>query len=295
MELLRVRRPEWLRKKIYLNSEVLKTRRQIKDLGLHTICESAACPNIGECYARGTASFLILGDVCTRNCKFCNVKHGKPLPIDRDEGKKIGEYMRKNGIRYAVITSVTRDDITDGGASHFVRVVEDIKSFVPSASIEVLVPDFKGRKDSVVEVLNADIEVFSHNLETVKHLYPTVRRGANYMRSLFVLELAKRYVKERLNRRIPIKTGIMVGLGESEEELLEIFDDIASIGVDVLTIGQYLRPGRENLPVVHYWTPEDFERFRVIAQEKGIPVVISGPYVRSSYLAEEAYEESKSL
>ncbi len=295
MELLETRRPEWLRKKIHLDNSVLKTRRQIKDLGLHTICESAACPNIGECYARGTASFLILGDVCTRNCKFCNVRHGKPLSIDREEGRKIGNYMQRNSIKYAVVTSVTRDDLEDGGARHFVKVVRDIKKLVPSASIEVLVPDFKGDRDSIIKVLSADIHVFSHNLETIERLYPSVRRGANYRRSLEVLRLAKRYIVENLNGQIPVKTGIMVGLGESEDELIGLFEDIVSAGIDILTIGQYLRPSRENLPVVRYWRPEEFERLKLIARSKGIPVVVSGPYVRSSYLAEEAYQESKGL
>ncbi len=295
MELLKVRRPEWLRKKVYLNDNVLRTRRQIKSLGLHTICESAACPNMGECYARGTASFLILGDICTRNCKFCNVKHGKPLSVNSEEGLKIGFYMKANGIKYAVVTSVTRDDMKDGGANHFVRVVGDIKKIVPDSSIEVLVPDFRGNRDSITRVLDSKIEVFSHNLETVKRLYPTVRYGANYERSLSVLQLAKSYVMEKLNGSIPIKTGIMVGLGETENELIELFEDIASVGVDILTIGQYLRPGRENLPVARYWPPESFDRLKEIAQARGIPVVISAPYVRSSYLAEEAYRESKSL
>ncbi len=292
------RRPEWLRKKIDINSNVLKTRKQIKDLGLHTICESAACPNIGECYARGTASFLILGDICTRNCGFCNVKHGKPLEIDLLEGIKIGQYMEVNKIKYAVVTSVTRDDLDDGGAKHFVRVVEDIKRTVPHAEIEILVPDFKGDRDSLITVLNSDIAVFSHNLETVKRLYPTVRRGADYDRSLNVLRFAKEYNRRRLSmgmEKLPIKTGIMVGLGETEKELEDLFKDIAQIGVDILTIGQYLRPSRENVSVERYWRPEEFERLRVKAEKIGVPIVVSAPYVRSSYLAEDAYARSKAL
>ena len=280
-----VKRPEWLKKKKILSPEVLKTKRKIKNLGLFTVCESASCPNISECFMRGTASFMILGNYCTRNCVFCNVKHGTPMEIDYDEGKKIASYMKELNTRYAVITSVTRDDLPDGGASHFVRVVKDIKSLLPSVQVELLVPDFKGDYDAVNYVMNTDICVFSHNLETVPRLYSEVRRGADYKRSLNILK----YAKKIAGRYIFVKSGVMVGLGETVAELHSLFRDIADSGVDILTIGQYLRPSKENIPVSRYVHPSEFEQLKQKAVEAGIHVVVAGPYIRSSYLAEEAY------
>jgi len=279
------KRPEWLKKKKVLSPEVLKTKKKIKNLGLYTVCESASCPNISECFMRGTASFLILGNYCTRNCAFCDVKHGMPMEIDYEEGKKIALYMKEINIKYAVITSVTRDDLPDGGASHFVRVVKDIKSLLPSVKVELLVPDFKGDRDAVGTVMDMDICVFSHNLETVSRLYSEVRKGADYKRSLNVLK----YAKKIAGNGIFIKSGIMVGLGETSEELDSTFSDLAGVGVDILTIGQYLRPSKENIPVSRYIKPVEFEIFKEKAENAGIPVVVAGPYIRSSYLAEEAY------
>jgi len=280
-----VKRPEWLKKKKILSPEVLKTKKKIKNLGLYTVCESASCPNISECFMRGTASFMILGNYCTRNCSFCDVKHGAPMEIDYEEGRKIASYMKDLNIRYAVITSVTRDDLPDGGASHFVRVVKDIKTLLPSVQVELLVPDFKGNRDAVNDVMNTDICVFSHNLETVSRLYSEVRKGADYRRSLNILKYAKKIGR----RDVFIKSGVMVGLGETVAELYSLFRDIAGTGVDILTIGQYLRPSKENIPVSRYVHPSEFEQLKEKALEAGIPVVVAGPYIRSSYLAEEAY------
>jgi len=252
---------------------------------LYTVCEAASCPNISECFMRGTASFMILGRYCTRNCAFCDVQHGIPTEIDDEEGKRIAMYIRETDIRYAVITSVTRDDLPDGGASHFVRVVEDIKKSVPSVTIELLVPDFNGSYRSVAEVMSSGIDVFSHNLETVPRMYPDVRAGADYFRSLEILEYAKSMGKAN----VLIKSGIMTGMGETADELDMVFKDLALAGVDILTIGQYLQPSRNNLRVSRYVSPDEFEKLKLDAKKRGISVVIAGPYIRSSYMAEEAY------
>lgn len=283
-------RPPWLRKQKRLTPEVMRTRRHIDELGLHTVCESARCPNLGECFACGNATFLILGDHCTRDCAFCAVEHGRPLPPDAREGEKIAEYVRGNKIRYAVITSVTRDDLPDGGAAHFRRVVEDLKRLLPSVQIELLVPDFQGRRDSIESVTALPIKVFAHNVETVQELYPRVRRGADYQRSLEVLKFT---AELRNNRDEPrIKSGIMVGLGETEDQLERLFGDLAAVPVEILTIGQYLQPSKFNAPVHRYYEPDEYELLREKAVAFGIRHVVAGPYVRSSYLAERAYRGS---
>ncbi|MBN2553206.1 MAG: lipoyl synthase [Spirochaetales bacterium] len=288
-------RPAWLRKHKQLTPEVMRTRRSIDGLGLHTVCESARCPNLGECYACGNATFLILGDHCTRNCAFCAVEHGTPLPPDPLEGEKIAEYVSGNGIRYAVITSVTRDDLPDGGAAHFVRVVEDLRRLLPSLRIELLVPDFQGRREVVEEVAGLPIRVFAHNVETVPQLYGRIRRGADYRRSLQVLRIAAslREKSQPDGNGIPrIKSGIMVGLGENENQLLKLFSDLATVPVEILTIGQYLQPSKFNAPVHRYYEPDEYELLREKAVACGIRHVVAGPYVRSSYLAEQAYRGS---
>ena len=283
-------RPAWLRKQKRLTPEVMKTRRHIDELGLHTVCESARCPNLGECFACGNATFLILGDHCTRNCAFCAVEHGRPLPPDAREGEKIAEYVRSNSIRYAVITSVTRDDLPDGGAAHFRRVVEDLNRLLPSLGIELLVPDFQGRRDSIESVAALPIKVFAHNVETVRELYSRVRRGADYQRSLEVLKFTAGL---RNNQDEPrIKSGIMVGLGETEDQLERLFGDLAAVPVEILTIGQYLQPSKFNAPVHRYYEPDEYELLREKAAAFGIRHVVAGPYVRSSYLAERAYRGS---
>jgi len=288
-------RPPWLRKEKRLTPEVMRTRRHIDGLGLHTVCESARCPNLGECYACGNATFLILGDHCTRNCAFCAVEHGKPQLPDRQEGKKIADFVRGNQIRYAVLTSVTRDDLPDGGAAHFCRVVSDLKRLVPSLQIELLVPDFQGRRESVEAVAALPVQVFAHNIETVPELYPPVRRGADYRRSLWVLKIAAslRSRQDKLVEAVPrIKSGIMVGLGETEEQLQRLFEDLAAVPVEILTIGQYLQPSKFNAPVHRYYEPDEYELLREKAVACGIRHVVAGPYVRSSYLAEQAYRGS---
>jgi len=283
-------RPPWLRKQKNLTPEVMRTRRQLDGLGLHTVCESARCPNLGECFACGNAAFLILGDHCTRDCAFCAVEHGAPQPPDVQEGQKIADYVRANTIRYAVLTSVTRDDLPDGGAAHFRRVVEDLKRLVPSLQIELLVPDFQGRRESIEAVVKLPIEVFAHNIETVRELYRRVRRGANYQRSLQVLRIAAALRNKQESPRI--KSGIMVGLGETEDQLQRLFTDLAAVPVEILTIGQYLQPSKFNAPVHRYYEPDEYELLRERAVACGIRHVVAGPYVRSSYLAEQAYRGS---
>ena len=288
-------RPPWLRKQKRLTPEVMRTRRHIDELGLHTVCESARCPNLGECYACGNATFLILGDHCTRDCAFCAVEHGKPQPPDEREGEKIAAYARDNKIRYAVLTSVTRDDLPDGGAAHFRRVVEDLNRLLPSLQIELLVPDFQGRRESVESAAALPIRVFAHNIETVRELYPRVRRGANYRRSLEDLKIAATLSNNRVGatgQSPRIKSGIMVGLGETEDQLKRLFDDLSAAAVEILTIGQYLQPSKFNAPVHRYYEPDEYELLRGKAVACGIRHVVAGPYVRSSYLAESAYRGS---
>jgi len=288
-------RPPWLRKQKRLTPEVMKTRRHIDELGLHTVCESARCPNLGECYACGNATFLILGDHCTRNCAFCAVEHGAPETPDAREGEKIADYIRANKIRYAVLTSVTRDDLPDGGAAHFRRVVLDIRRLLPDVQIELLVPDFQGHGESIESVAALPIQVFGHNIETVRELYPRVREGADCRRSLEVLKIAAAFRNRGggFAGNLPrIKSGIMVGLGETEEQLQSLFEDMAAVPVEILTIGQYLQPSKFNAPVHRYYEPDEYELLREKAVACGIRHVVAGPYVRSSYLAESAYRGS---
>ncbi len=278
-------KPEWLRKPLRLSPEVLKLRREIERLGLATVCESARCPNRGECYCAGIATFLILGESCTRGCAFCAVRHGAPEEVDPAEGGRIAAFLRAQAIRFAVLTSVTRDDLPDGGAGHFARVVRDIRLELPGVGLELLVPDFLGLPGTVEKVAGLPVQVFAHNMETVRELYPRVRRGADYQRSLEVLRRAARARAPGLR----LKSGIMVGLGEEEGQLEELFVELAAAGVQILTIGQYLRPTGFNATVIRYYKPEEFEHLRVLAAGRGIPTVVAGPYVRSSYLAEQAF------
>jgi len=278
-------KPEWLRKTLRLSPEVMKLRREIGELGLATVCESARCPNLGECYCAGIATFLILGERCTRSCAFCAVGHGRPGEPDAGEGARIASFMRAHAIRYAVITSVTRDDLPDGGAGHFARVVGAVRSELPHAGLELLVPDFRGSPEAVRAAACLPIQVFAHNMETVRGLYPRIRSGADYDRSLEVLRRARSLA----GPGVRLKSGVMVGLGEQPGELERLFADIAAVGVDILTIGQYLQPTGDNAPVIRYYNPEEFERLRVLAEGGGIRTVVAGPYVRSSYLAEQAF------
>jgi len=279
------RRPEWLRKGKPINPAVIANKARIAHLGLHTVCESARCPNLSECYQSGNATFLILGEACTRNCGFCAVGHGTTAVPDPEEGVKIAEYMRGMEIRYAVITSVTRDDLPDGGAAHFECVVGDIRAVLPAVGLELLVPDFRGSREAVQRVARLPIQVFGHNLETVESLYGRVRAGADYHNSLEVLRIA---ASARVGG-LRIKSGIMVGLGETDGQLEGLFSDAAEAGVEILTIGQYLRPSWSNVPVARYLEPEQFEELAGLARARGILTVQAGPYVRSSYLAEGVY------
>ena len=279
------KRPAWLRKEKPITAGVVERKAAIAGLGLHTVCESARCPNLTECFRSGNATFLIMGDHCTRDCGFCAVEHGGESALEPEEGSRIALHMKSMSIRYAVITSVTRDDLADGGAEHFGRVVADIRAVLPDVGIELLVPDFQGNSAAVASVAALPIEVFGHNLETVASLYPSVRRGADYSRSLEVLRTARGQTRAR------IKSGIMVGLGETSEECARLFDDLAAAGVSILTIGQYLRPTWKNVPVARYLPPEEFEILAERARDSGIPVVQAGPYVRSSYLAESVYRK----
>lgn len=252
----------------------------------NSVCQEAKCPNRGECFARKQLTFLILGTVCTRNCKFCSIRHGQPMPPDLGELFQITHAIKTLGLKFVVLTSPNRDDLPDGGASHYHKIVSEIHRQFPDIKVEVLVPDFQGNTQDMDTVLSAKPEVLNHNLETVPRLYGIARKGSLYQRSLDVL----RYVKEKSPQTIT-KTGVMLGLGETHDELLGVFDDIVKQGVDVLTLGQYLKPGKDNLDVARYYSPEEFERYRQIALQKGIRYVFSGPLVRSSYLADQVFEE----
>jgi len=276
-----MKKPSWLRKKLDLKvCHALKVL--LRDLGLHTICEESGCPNISECFARGTATFLILGDVCTRNCRFCAVKKGKPLPVDADEPRRVAEAVRRLNLRHVVVTSVTRDDLPDGGAAQFAQTVLSIKEQMPNITIEVLIPDFQGNRKAIKSVVEAGPDVIGHNIETVPRLYPEVRPKADYRRSLEVL----RVVKE-LNNKIYTKSGLMLGLGEDEKEVMQVCQDLRAVGCDFLSLGQYLAPNLKAYPVKAYIHPDKFEAYKRDALSLGFLYVASGPYVRSSYLAEE--------
>ena len=278
-----LRVPPWARKK-YNIGELAKVKAELRGLGLHTVCESARCPNIGECFKKPTATFMILGETCTRACRFCAVGKGRPQPPDPDEPRNIAEAVRKLGLKHAVITSVTRDDLPDGGAGHFAAVVRLLREELPGLIIEVLTPDFKGSEDSLRSVIEAGPHIFNHNLETVPRLYKTVRPQAIYERSLAVLKKAK-----YLDAGVYTKSGIMVGLGETEDEVLAVMRDLRGAGCGLLTIGQYLRPMKENIEVAEYVLPEVFERYADAARGMGFVSVASSPFVRSSYNAEEVF------
>lgn len=279
--------PDWLKKRINPGDEFRKTEKILKDLELNTVCQAAHCPNIGECFSRGTATFMILGRYCTRNCRFCDVKHkDKPAAVDQKEPERIAEAAARLNLEHVVITSVTRDDLDDGGSQQFVRVVEAIKDIDSSISVEVLTPDFKGDKSDIKRVVKSNPEVYNHNLETVPRLYEKVRAGADYKRSLQVLKTVK-----EINSNIISKSGIMLGLGEKEREVISVMDDLIDTGCDILTIGQYLQPSKNHIEVKSFVTPEQFEKYKEIGEEMGFEIVVSGPLVRSSFQAKESYEQ----
>lgn len=273
------RKPEWLKIRLSKGDDYLKVKEIVKENHLHTICQSGDCPNLGECWSKGTATFMILGNICTRNCKFCNVPTGKPLPTDENEPAKIANSIRLMKLKHCVITSVDRDDLSDYGSNHWAETILKVKELNPDTTIEVLIPDFQGNKGCIQRVMDAKPEIISHNLETVERLTPLIRSKAQYRLSLEVL----RYIAEG---EIRAKSGIMLGLGETEEEILQVIDDLLAVGCKIITIGQYLQPSRQNYPVEEYITPEKFEFYRVKALEKGFDFAESAPLVRSSYHAE---------
>lgn len=277
-----VRLPEWIKTKGFAGLH--STKQFLRSHGLSTVCEEARCPNIGLCFSKPTATFMLLGSKCTRNCGFCSVESSMPQQPDSNEPERIAMAAQEMGLRYVVLTSVTRDDLPDGGALHFARTVRAIRRLLPDSRVEVLTPDFKGDVTSLKIVLDSNPDVFNHNIETVQRLYPVVRPQADYRRSLYILRNARVLAPE-----INTKSGIMVGLGETFDEVVEVIEDIRSTGCDFLTIGQYLRPSKENLPVVEYIAPEIFDRYRDIAISMGFRGVASAPLVRSSMNAEEMF------
>jgi lipoic acid synthetase len=281
-------RPGWLKAKVPAGEGYRDIKETMRGLNLHTVCEEAMCPNIGECWNNRTATFMILGNVCTRSCGFCNVLTGRPTELDLDEPYRVAEAARSMGLKHAVITSVNRDELKDGGASIFAETIQEIRAQVPGCAVEVLTPDFKGDREAIQTLIVARPDTFNHNIETVPRLYPAVRPQAKYWRSLEVL----RYVKE-LNPNGLTKSGFMVGLGEAEEELREIMRDLRASDVDILTIGQYLRPSENHLPMSRYYEPKEFADLRKYGFSLGFKHVESGPLVRSSYHAHEQTADAR--
>ncbi|MBZ0091426.1 MAG: lipoyl synthase [Sulfuricellaceae bacterium] len=277
-----LRKPQWIRAQAPTSVKYQEIKRTLRAQGLHTVCEEASCPNIGECFSHGTATFMILGDVCTRRCPFCDVAHGKPLPPDPQEPAHLADTIAALRLRYVVITSVDRDDLRDGGAQHFVDCIQAVRGKSPGTQIETLVPDFRGRLDIALDTLAAALpDVLNHNLETVPRLYKQARPGADYTHSLKLLSEIKRRHPE-----ITTKSGLMVGLGESDDEILDVMRELRAHGVDMLTIGQYLQPTRHHLPVTRFVEPQQFDRFAAAADGMGYTHTASGPMVRSSYHAD---------
>ncbi len=279
----RKRLPYWLKKKMPNMKAIGEMEKILRDHGLHTVCESALCPNLGECFQRKIATFMILGNICTRNCRFCAVEKGKPLPVYKDEPENIAKVVNLLKLSHVVITSVTRDDLEDGGADQFADCIKEIRKLESAPSIEVLIPDFSGNFKNLNIVLAYFPDVLNHNVETVKRLYPKVRSGADYIGSLRILKKAKKYSKI-----IIVKSGFMVGLGEKWEEIVSLLRDLSDVNCDIVTIGQYLQPSENHTPIDKFYTPDEFINLKQIALEMGIKYVESGPFVRSSYKASDA-------
>ncbi len=279
------RKPEWLLKKIVFTQKK-EVESQLKDIGIHTVCQEAMCPNISECFSNKNATFMILGDTCTRKCTFCNVSKGKPNGLDMQEPQKVAKAVKALGLRHVVITSVTRDDLRDGGATQFAKCVSAIKEMDKNITVELLIPDLKNDKDSLEIVANCGAQIIGHNIETVPRLYE-VRKGANYKRSLEVLKTLK-----EINPKVKTKSALMLGLGEREDELKEVLKDLLSAECTLLTMGQYLRPSKEHTEVVEYIKPQKFKEYGKLAREMGFEFVKSSPYTRSSYMAHEYFEKS---
>ena len=280
-----LRKPPWLKKRIPSFQDLQKVKSILDETDLHTVCEEARCPNLGECFARGTSTFLILGKLCTRDCGFCAVGHGVPVQPDEAEPEKVAQAVKKMGLQYVVITSVTRDDLSDGGASLFAKTIQTIRALDSKTKVEVLIPDFQGDLNSLKTVLKEGPDVLNHNIETVSRLYPEVRPQADYQRSLYLLKTSK-----ESHPNVLTKSGFMLGLGENREEVLELLRDLRDAGCDLLTIGQYLQPRQDRLPVVRFVPPKEFEEYKTIGEEIGFKAVSSGPFVRSSFHAFEMFK-----
>jgi len=280
-----LRKPPWLKKRIPPFQDLQKVKSILDETDLHTVCEEARCPNLGECFARGTSTFLILGKICTRDCGFCAVGHGVPVQPDEAEPEKVAQAVKKMGLQYVVITSVTRDDLSDGGASLFANTIQTIRALDSNTKVEVLIPDFQGGLNSLKSVLKEGPDVLNHNIETVSRLYPEVRPQADYQRSLYLLKTSK-----ESHPNVLTKSGFMLGLGENREEVLELLRDLRDAGCDLLTIGQYLQPRQDRLPVVRFVPPKEFEEYKTIGEEIGFKAVSSGPFVRSSFHAFEMFK-----
>lgn len=277
-----LRKPDWIRIKLPSGDRVNQIKQILRENRLHTVCEEAACPNLGECFNHGTATFMIMGDLCTRRCPFCDVAHGKPKPLDQDEPHNLAQTIAAMGLSYVVVTSVDRDDLRDGGAGHFAACIREIRAVSPMTTIEILTPDFRGRTEVALEILRRQpCDVFNHNLETVPRLYREARPGADYHVSLQLLQGHQRHLPA-----IPTKSGLMLGIGESEDEVIQVLRDLLAHGVSMLTLGQYLQPSKEHLPVREYIHPDQFQRYGDIARELGFKHVASAPLVRSSYHAD---------
>lgn len=277
-----LRKPEWIRMKVPDSARFQEIKRILRENNLHTVCEEASCPNIGECFSGGTATFMILGDICTRRCPFCDVAHGKPLPPDVNEPENLARTIAQMGLKYVVITSVDRDDLKDGGAQHFVDCIQAVRKYSPQIKIEILVPDFRGRLDVALEILRkAPPDVMNHNLETVPRLYKQARPGSDYQNSLNLLKAFS-----EMYPHIPTKSGLMLGLGETDEEILAVMQDLRAHQVSMLTLGQYLQPSVHHLPVMRYVEPATFDHLKTQADAMGFDNAASGPMVRSSYHAD---------
>ncbi|PHS68646.1 MAG: lipoyl synthase [Methylophaga sp.] len=276
------RKPEWIRAKVPNSPEVIRLKKLLREHKLHSICEEAACPNLGECFTHGTASFLIMGNICTRRCPFCDVAHGRPDPLDENEPEHLAKTIAAMGLKHVVVTSVDRDDLRDGGAAHFTQCIDEIRRQSPGTKIEILVPDFRGRMDSALEVImKSPPDIFNHNLESIPRLYKAVRPGSDYQWSL---NLIKKF--QQLHPGIPTKSGLMLGLGETMEEIQQVMQDLRDHGCRMLTLGQYLQPSRHHLAVERFVTPAEFDQLAEIGKKMGFEHVASGPMVRSSYHAD---------
>jgi lipoic acid synthetase len=277
-----LRKPDWIRMKVTASDEIVRIKKLLREHQLHTVCEEAACPNLAECFQHGTATFMIMGDLCTRRCPFCDVAHGKPLALDKNEPQNLANAIQAMALSYVVITSVDRDDLRDGGAGHFSDCIKKIRQQTPATKIEILVPDFRGRIDKAIEILAQEpCDVFNHNLETVPRLYKQVRPGSDYLGSL---ELLRRYHSVQPN--VPTKSGLMLGIGEEPQEIHQVMADLLAHSCSMLTLGQYLQPSKAHLPVKNYVTPEQFDDYGEMAKSMGFKQVASAPMVRSSYHAD---------